>query len=343
MLRHQNLASYVLSTVEFAGADEDEAAIVSVPPYHIAGISAVLSSLYGGRRVVYLGRSSPRQWVDAVAAEGVTHAMVVPDHARPDPRRGRGATARGLPQPAGPLLRRRADAGRRSSSGPWRCCPTSSFVNAYGLTETSSTIALLGPDDHRAAFASDDPAVRARLGSVGRPLPTVEVAIRDADGRAGRRRASGARSGSGASRCRASTSGGDGGLDDGWFATRDAGHLDDAGYLFVHGRLDDVIVRGGENLSPGEIESVLVEHPAVAAAAVVGIPDTEWGEAVVAAVVLGARRRGRRGRAPRLRPRAACAPPRPPSASRSAASCRSTRPASSCAASCATSSTATFS
>jgi acyl-CoA synthetase (AMP-forming)/AMP-acid ligase II len=75
-------------------------------------------------------------------------------------------------------------------------------------------------------------------------------------------------------------------VDGGWFMTRDAGHVDEDGYLFVHGRLDDVIVRGGENLSPGEIEDVLVAHPAVEAAAVVGIPDVEWGERVVAAVVL---------------------------------------------------------
>jgi acyl-CoA synthetase (AMP-forming)/AMP-acid ligase II len=75
------------------------------------------------------------------------------------------------------------------------------------------------------------------------------------------------------------------GAGDGWFHTRDAGHLDEAGFLYVHGRLDDVIIRGGENLSPGEIESVLLEHPAVLEAAVVGVPDVEWGEKVVAAVV----------------------------------------------------------
>jgi fatty-acyl-CoA synthase len=74
----------------------------------------------------------------------------------------------------------------------------------------------------------------------------------------------------------------------GWFCTRDAGHLDEGGYLFVHGRLDDVIVRGGENLSPGEIENVLLEVPGVLEAAVVGIPDTEWGEKVVAAIVVEA-------------------------------------------------------
>jgi acyl-CoA synthetase (AMP-forming)/AMP-acid ligase II len=120
---------------------------------------------------------------------------------------------------------------------------------------------------------------------VGRPLPTVEVSIRDASGEevpAGERgevwvrgeQVSGEYLGRGE------------GLDDGWFHTRDAGHLDTGGFLYVHGRLDDVICRGGENLSPGEIESVLVSHPSVASAAVVGVPDTEWGEKVVAAVTL---------------------------------------------------------
>jgi acyl-CoA synthetase (AMP-forming)/AMP-acid ligase II len=163
--------------------------------------------------------------------------------------------------------------------------PEVGYVNAYGLTETSSTIALLGPDDHRAAIASDDPAVRARLGSVGQPLPSVEVTIRDPLGNevpTGERGEIWVRgeqvSGEYLNR--------DDDRSEGWFNTRDAGHLDDEGFLFVHGRLDDVIVRGGENLSPGEIEAVLLEHPAVAEAAVVGVPDTEWGEKVVAAVVL---------------------------------------------------------
>ena len=73
---------------------------------------------------------------------------------------------------------------------------------------------------------------------------------------------------------------------DGWFPTNDGGRLDDAGFLFVEGRLDDVIVRGAENLSPGEIEDTLLTHPSVAEAGVVGLPDEEWGETVAAAVVL---------------------------------------------------------
>jgi acyl-CoA synthetase (AMP-forming)/AMP-acid ligase II len=163
--------------------------------------------------------------------------------------------------------------------------PAVDLVNAYGLTETSSTITVLGPDDHRAAFASEDPDVRERLSSVGRALPGVEVSVRDdarrtlGPGEVGEIWVRGEQV-SGEYEGRPTD------LDDGWFNTRDSGHLDGEGFLFVHGRVDDVIVRGGENLSPGEIESVLLEHPAVADAAAVGIPHEAWGEQVVAAVVL---------------------------------------------------------
>jgi acyl-CoA synthetase (AMP-forming)/AMP-acid ligase II len=128
--------------------------------------------------------------------------------------------------------------------------------------------------------------VRRRLASVGRPLPGVEVEIRDPEGKPlppGQRGEICVRGEqvSGEYLGRASRVG-----PDGWFPTNDGGFLDPGGYLFLEGRIDDVIVRGGENLSPGEIEDVLLEHPAVADAAVVGIPDEEWGEGVAAAVVL---------------------------------------------------------
>ena len=283
VLRHTNLVSYIISTVEFAGAGEDEAALVSVPPYHVAGVSSVLSTTYCGRRVVHLEAFEPRRWVDLARTEQITHAMVVPtmlgrilDVLDED---GEGiASLRALSYGGGPMP---LTVIERAMT----VLPEVDFVNAYGLTETSSTISVLGPEDHRAAFGSDDPQIRARLGSVGRPLPSVEVSIRDPLGRecaAGEHGEIWVRG--------AQVSGeylGRKGVDeDGWFNTRDSGHFDDGGYLFVHGRLDDVIVRGGENLSPGEIEDVLLRHPAVAEVAVVGIPDTEWGEKVVAAVVL---------------------------------------------------------
>jgi acyl-CoA synthetase (AMP-forming)/AMP-acid ligase II len=163
--------------------------------------------------------------------------------------------------------------------------PDTDFTNAYGLTETSSTISLLGPDDHRAAAGSNDPEIRRRLTSVGRPLPSVELQIRDEEGKAlgpGERGEIYVRGEqvSGEYLGRGST------VDsEGWFPTRDSGSMDGEGYIFIEGRADDVIVRGGENMSPGEIEDVLLEHDAVADAAVVGIPDEQWGEAVAAAVV----------------------------------------------------------
>jgi long-chain acyl-CoA synthetase len=164
--------------------------------------------------------------------------------------------------------------------------PHTEFTQAYGLTETSSTICVLLPQDHRAAGASDNPDVRRRLTSVGRALPGVELQIRDHEGRVlapGERgeiyvrgeQVSGEYVGRGSM------------LDaQGWFPTRDAGALDEEGFLFLEGRADDVIVRGAENMSPGEIEDVLVRHPAVAEAGVVGVPDEHWGEAVAAVIVL---------------------------------------------------------
>jgi acyl-CoA synthetase (AMP-forming)/AMP-acid ligase II len=164
--------------------------------------------------------------------------------------------------------------------------PHVDFVNAYGLTETSSTVAVLGPDDHREAIASAEPSVHRRLASVGRPLPTVEVEVRDVDGRPLARGETGEIWVRG-EQVAGEYLGRDDVMQDGWFPTRDSGSLDAAGYLFLEGRLDDVIVRGAENMSPAEIEDVLVTHPSVVDACVVGVPDLEWGEKVVAAVVVG--------------------------------------------------------
>jgi len=284
VLRHDNLVSYILGTVEFMGAGDDEAALASVPPYHIAGIAGVLSAVYGGRRIVQLPVFDPSAWLEVVAAEGVTHAMVVPTMLV----RILDALER-QPDLSLPSLRHLSYGGGRMPlpviEAAVRRLPDVAFVNAYGLTETSSTIAVLGPDDHREAIASEDPAVRRRLGSVGRPLPGVEVEIRSVGGgpvAAGEpgeiyvrgEQVSGEYLGLG-SVC-------DG---DGWFPTKDGGWMDTEGFLYVDGRLDDVIVRGGENISPGEIEDALVAHPGVADAAVIGVPDTDWGEAVAAVVV----------------------------------------------------------
>ncbi|MDX3884429.1 MAG: AMP-binding protein [Sphingomonas sp.] len=286
ILRHDNLLAYILGTVEFMGADEGDAAIVTVPPYHIAGISAVLSSIYAGRRMVQLPNFEAGGWLALARAHGISNAFLVPTMLQ---RIVEHLDATGA-QADLPALRALAYGGGKMPlpviERAMALFPGVDFTNAYGLTETSSTICLLDPEAHRAAAQSDDPAVRRRLGSVGRPLPTVELAIRDEDGRllgpgeaglvfvrgdqvAGEYHGLGRQTD-----------------DDGWFPTRDRGWVDEEGFLFLDGRADDVIVRGGENISPGEIEEVLTSHPAVAECAVVAMPDPEWGEGVAAAIVL---------------------------------------------------------
>jgi acyl-CoA synthetase (AMP-forming)/AMP-acid ligase II len=283
ILRHPNLLSYILGTVEFGAASMQEAALVSVPPYHIAGIAALLSSIYATRRIVVLPAFDPDTWLALAASERVTNAFLVPTMlARIISRRDAGAAAdlcalKAIAYGGGPMPLELIDRALK-------LFPQTGFTNAYGLTETSSTIALLGPEEHRAAHASSHPEARARLTSVGRPLPTVEIEIRDETGRrclAGERGEIYVRGDQVAGEYRERSA-----LDaNGWFSTRDAGWLDSEGYLFLAGRADDVIVRGGENISPGEIEEVLLSHPAIADAAAVAVPSEEWGEAVGIAIV----------------------------------------------------------
>lgn len=283
LLRHENLLGYILGTVEFASAAADDAQLVCVPPYHIAGISALLSSIYAMRRIVMLPAFEPDAWLKLAATEQVSNAFLVPtmlariidglSAEKANALSGLKAIAYGGGRMPLELIKRALE-----------LFPDTRFTNAYGLTETSSTIALLSPEDHRVAYAATDPMVSARLASVGKPLPTVELEIRDADGKAlpaGQRGEIYVRGEqvSGEYRERSALDG------DGWFPTRDAGWLDDEGYLFLDGRADDVIVRGGENISPGEIEEVLASHSAISEAVAIGVPSSEWGEAVGVAVV----------------------------------------------------------
>ena len=284
VLRHRHLVSYIVSSVEFMSAQEDDAALVCVPPYHVAGIAAALSSVYAGRRVVQLANFSADAWIETARSERITTAFVVPTMLARIVAALEGESTAGMPH----LQSLSYGGGKMPLSvieSAIALFPDTDFTNAYGLTETSSTITVLGPDEHRAAMAATDDAGRRRLVSVGVPLPGIEIEIRDDEGNAlpaGERGEIHVRGEqvSGEYEDRGST------VDAaGWFPTRDAGFRDDEGYLYLDGRADDVIVRGGENMSPGEIEDVLLEHEAVADAAVIGVPSEEWGEAVAGVVV----------------------------------------------------------
>jgi long-chain acyl-CoA synthetase len=282
-LSHNNLTSYVTGTVEFESAAPTEAALICVPPYHIAGVSAALSNLYAGRTMVYLPTFDAEEWVRLTNSEHVTTATVVPTmldrivtvlqtggHELPSLRNlAYGGSKVGLP-----LVRRALE-----------LLPDVGFVNAYGLTETSSTIAVLTPDDHREAQSASTAGVAKRLGSVGQAVPGIELQIRDEDGNVlgpgetgelfvRGEQVSGRYTGIGSV------------LDEnGWFPTSDIAALDEDGYLFIGGRSDDTIIRGGENIAPAELEDVLIEHPQVRDVAVVGVEDPRWGQAIIAVVV----------------------------------------------------------
>ncbi|MFA7588377.1 MAG: class I adenylate-forming enzyme family protein [Novosphingobium sp.] len=283
ILRHSNLLGYILGTVEFAAADEADAALVVVPPYHIAGISALMSSIYALRRIVMLPSFAPEAWLQLVNDEAITNAFVVPTmlgRIIDAMERGHGAEVSSLRAIAYGGGKMPIEVIQKALER----FPATGFTNAYGLTETSSTIALLGPEDHREALAATDPKVRARLTSLGKPIPTVEIEIRDENGHVLPQGESGeiyvrGDQVSGEYKERSA-------LDaEGWFPTRDAGYMDEDGYLFLSGRADDVIVRGGENISPGEIEDVLLSHPAIADACACAVPSLEWGEGIGVAIV----------------------------------------------------------
>jgi long-chain acyl-CoA synthetase len=282
-LSHNNLTSYVTGTVEFESADASDAALICVPPYHIAGVGAALSNLYAGRKMVYLPNFDPEEWVRLIDAEHVTTATLVPTML------DRVVTVLEAGGQGLPSLRNLAYGGSKVGLPLVRraleLLPDVGFVNAYGLTETSSTIAVLTPDDHRAAQSASVAAVARRLGSVGQPVPGIELQIRDDEGavlppgETGElfvrgEQVSGRYTGIGSV------------LDEnGWFPTKDIAVLDEDGYLFIGGRSDDTIIRGGENIAPAELEEVLIEHPHVRDVAVVGIEDPQWGQAIVAVVV----------------------------------------------------------
>lgn len=282
-LTHTNLTSYIMGTVEFAAAEPDDAALICVPPYHIAGVSAALSNLYAGRKMVYLTHFDAERWVRLVAEEGVTSATVVPTMLD---RIVAVLEAQGIPLPT---LRTLAYGGSKVPLPLVRkalsLLPDVGFVNAYGLTETSSTIAVLTPDDHRAALAGTDEGITRRLGSVGQPVPGIEVQIRAEDGTVLGPGETGELFVRGEQVSGKYTDIGSVLDEQGWFPTRDVASLDEDGYLFIGGRSDDTIIRGGENIAPAEIEDVLVEHPHVRDCAVVGADDPEWGQIIVAVVV----------------------------------------------------------
>jgi acyl-CoA synthetase (AMP-forming)/AMP-acid ligase II len=286
MLTHHDFSAYVTANVELADGTPRGAALLCVPLYHIAGATNMMTTLWTGRRLVLMPQFDPRGWLDIVERERITHAFLVPTMLKrlldePDLERRDLSSLEvlsygGAAMPF-PVIRRAIERFPRSVG----------FVNAFGQTETTSTLTILGPEDHRLEGTPEEVEKRTkRLTSIGRPLPDVEVQIVGDDGSVlppGEVGEICVRT----PRVMKGYAGGESPLvRDGWLPTRDMGWVDEDGYLYIAGRKDDMIIRGGENIAPAEVEATLQSHPAVEEAAVIGVPDLEWGQRVAAFVVL---------------------------------------------------------
>src|SRR5581483_1718447 len=289
MLTHGALTGYVINRTECADGTERGRTLLSAPLHHIAAVSSLLSSLYGGRSVVVMPQFDAEAWLDAVERHRVSHAFLVPTMlsriislpgiAGRDLSSLQLVTYGAAPMPPS-VIRRAIDV-----------MPTVGFTGAYGQTETTSTVTVLDPDDHR--MEGDAATVERklrRLASVGKAVGDVELRVVDDQGKelppgeVGEVQIRTFRTMSGYWGANAGATGKTVEAD-GWLHTGDLGYLDEDGYLFLGGRAGGLIIRGGENISPEDVEAAFYDHPDVAEAGVVGIPDEEWGELVAVAVV----------------------------------------------------------
>ena len=290
MLTHDNLATYVLNNVSPADPDIEEKNILTVPLYHIAGMQAVLAAVYGGRTLVVQRQFEPSDWMTLVESESVTRAMMVPtmlkqlmEHEE-FPERNLSSlqviTYGAAPMPVEVITK------------AIEVFPGTRFINAFGQTESASTITMLTPEDHVIEGSPGERAIKLkRLGSIGRALGDTEVKIFDEGGseqpvdEVGEIVARGPRVMKGYWKAEEATNST---IRNGWLYTGDIGYMDEAGYIFLSGRAKDIIIRAGENISPEQVEATLHSHPAIDEAAVIGVPDPQWGETVRAIVALKA-------------------------------------------------------
>jgi acyl-CoA synthetase (AMP-forming)/AMP-acid ligase II len=283
MLSHANFLSLVR-----AGGDQrpdwnkwsnDDVSLVAMPVFHIGGSGWGVLGLYHGAKGVIAREFDPTKVLDFFEQSGITKLFMVPAAMQfvvrqPRAREVDFSKLKYMLYGASPI----PAALLKECIEVFKC----GFVQMYGMTETTGTIVALAPEDHVEGLD--------RMRSAGKALPGVELAILDAEGNKlppGEVGEIATRSGSNMAgywnlpEATAKT------LDaDNWLRTGDAGYLDQDGYLYIHDRIKDMIISGGENIYPAEVESAICDHPDVAEVAVVGVPDDQWGEAVKAIVVM---------------------------------------------------------
>ncbi len=282
MLSNSNFFSLLPMAKEIWELDADSVNLVAMPLFHIGGGGWATAGMYEGCTSVILRELDFAQLIRLFGEQRITHAFLVPAVLQfmlmvPGVEEADYSSLKVFVYGASPI----SEDVLAKSVKMFKC----KFWQAYGLTETTGAVVNLPPEDH-----DPDGPNRHRLRSCGLPGPGVELRIVDTDGLTdvpvGEVGEIWIRSpqvmkgywNQPDETAKAITP-------DGWFRTGDAGYLDADGYLYIHDRVKDMIVSGGENVYPAEVENVLMAHPAVADVAVIGVPDEKWGETVKAIVV----------------------------------------------------------
>lgn len=286
MLTHANYLAALDVTSDVWDIDESSVLMAAMPMYHVAGNVLAINVVHNGITGVIAREPDPGLIARGIERHRVTHIFLVPVLLQfmpliPDVTACDLSSLRLMLYGASPISE---DVLR----GAMEMLPTTEFMQVYGLTEVTGAITMLpaadhdlsGPNTHRLRSAGlpnpsctlkiVDPATQEELpvGEVGEILCRTPQNMKGYWGMPD-----------------ATTSALS---DDNWFRTGDAGHLDADGYLYIHDRVKDMIISGGENIYPAEVENVLMSHPDVADCAVIGVPDAKWGEVPKAIVVLSA-------------------------------------------------------
>lgn len=277
-LTHGNYAAFLALRHQVEGFDytADDTVLILMPMFHVAGTNISFAGLASGGRILLQADFVPTQVLAAIPAERVAHAFLAPVMINallqtPGVETTDFSSMRTVSYGASPI----SEAVLAAATAQFGC----GFIQFYGMTETTGAGTTLAPHDHRGAL----------MRSCGRPWATLETRIADEDGKTlgvgeiGEIEIRGPIVMAGywnRPEATAETI-----RPDGWLRTGDAGFMDTDGFFFVHDRVKDMIVSGGENVYPAEVENAILGCPGVADAAVIGVPDERWGEAVKAIVV----------------------------------------------------------
>jgi acyl-CoA synthetase (AMP-forming)/AMP-acid ligase II len=282
MLTHANFWTAAMTRGAELNNSPDSVTLLVAPLFHVAGLGRLIGQLIVGGGWVTMPQFRAARVLEAIERDGVSDIIAVPSMLQSllDEPSFRADKVQGLKRIAFGAAPMPPDLLARTLAA-W---PEAEFFQAYGMTETAGALCINLPANHR-------PEARANglLHSVGRAGLGAEILIVDDEGRekprgeVGEIVARGPMVMQGYWRQPEATAAA---FRDGWLRTGDGGRMDDEGYLFIADRLKDMIISGGENVYSAEVEAALRGHPAVAHAAVIGLPDERWGEAVHAVIVL---------------------------------------------------------